>query len=324
MVAQVSLVQVGDREVLVKLADGRTGVIERADYDEASLGTLQPGDQLAAAVLQREHPDGRVPMSARWAAMTLGWARVLGALESREALTGRVDRKVKGGFVVALGVRAFLPRSLVGELDGPEADLVGSDVQVLVKEADRTKDRVVVSRRDVQRREARASERDQLRALRAGERIDGEVVEVLDIGAKVRLGDVVGLVHRSELSWGHIGHPAEVVSVGDEVTVEVLDVNRSKRRVSLSLRNTLEHPLGSVEVGATYPATVQRVLEYGAIAELEGTDASGLVHVSELSEVPGQRPDQLVYPGEKIRVKVLSIDTAKNRMSLSAVQATWI
>ncbi|MFV0316152.1 MAG: S1 RNA-binding domain-containing protein [Microthrixaceae bacterium] len=323
-VTQVTLASLGEREVLVKMADGRTGVIERADYDDAQLGNLSPGDLLAAAVLQREHPDGRVPMSARWAALTLGWARVLGALESREPLTGRIDRKVKGGYVVALGVRAFLPQSLLGEVDGDEGNLVGTDVRVLVKEADRATDRVVVSRRDVQRRELRASEREQLRSLSAGQRHDGVVVEILDIGAKVRIGEVVGLVHRSELSWGHLGHPSEAVSVGDGVTVEVLEVLRSKRRVSLSLRNTLEHPLDSVEVGETYAATIDKVLEYGAIASLDGTGASGLVHVSELSEMPGQRPDQLVFPGEQIRVKVLSVDKPRNRMSLSAVQATWI
>ena len=323
-VTQVTLTSIGEREVLVRMADGRTGVIDRADFDEARLGSVSPGDPLAAAVLQRERPDGRVPMSAKWAARTLGWARVMASLENREPLTGVVERSVKGGFVVGLGVRAFLPHSLLGPVEGEASQLVGTEVRVIVKEADRNNDRVVVSRRDVLRREMRAAERSQLAALEPGQRHDGEVVEVLDVGAKVRIGDVVGLVHRSELSWGRVGHPGDVVSVGDAVTVEVLEVLRSKRRVALSIRRTSAHPFDGVSVGETYEAVVQRVLEYGAIAQLDGTEAAGLVHVTELSEMPGQRPDQLVYPGERIRVKVLSVDTDRNRMALSAVQATYL
>lgn len=324
VIAQVTLSSVGDREVLVKLADGRTGVIDRADFDEAAPAGLGVGDSLAAAVLQREHPDGRVPMSARWAARTLGWARVLEALGANKVLTGTVERAVKGGFLVRMGLSAFMPRSLVGEVDGDPSGLVGTEVEVVVKEADRATDRVVVSRRDAQRRARRAAERELLGAMEPGQRHTGEVVEVLDIGAKVRVASVVGLVHRSELSWSRVGHPREVVAVGDRVEVEVLEVVRSKRRLALSMRRTAPHPFEAVEVGSTYTATVQKVLDYGAIAQLDDLGAVGLIHMSELSEVPGQRPDQLVVPGEKVQVKVLSTDPERDRMSLSAIQATYL
>lgn len=323
-VAQVTVSSLGDREVLVKLADGRTGVVDRSDFDDAGLSDASVGDVIAAAVLQREHPDGRVPMSVRWAARTLGWARVVQALDAGEVLTGTVERAVKGGYLVRVGLSAFMPRSLVGTLQGPESDLVGSEVEVVVKEADRATDRVVVSRRDAQRRAQRAAQRRRLAELRPGQRHTGEVVEVLPVGAKVDLGGVVGLVHRSELSWSHVGHPGEVVSVGDRVEVEVLEVVRSKRRVALSVRRTAPHPLDAVEVGATYTATIQKVLEYGAIAELDDMGAVGLIHMSELSEVPGQRPDQLVVPGEKVQVVVLSADPERDRMALSAVRATYL
>lgn len=114
IVAQVTLVKLDDREVLVRLADGRTGVIERSDFDDAGLGSPAEGSVLAAAVLQREYPDGRVPMSAKWAARTLGWARVTKALENGDVLTGTVERSIKGGFVVRVGIAAFMPQSLVG------------------------------------------------------------------------------------------------------------------------------------------------------------------------------------------------------------------
>lgn len=323
-VAQVTLVSVGDREVLVRLADGRTGVIDRADFDDAGLGSPAEGSDLAAAVLQREYPDGRVPMSAKWAARTLGWARVTKALETGEVLTGTVERSIKGGFVVRVGIPAFMPQSLVGEVEGKASELVGTEVEVVVKEVDRFADRVVVSRRDPQRRARRAAEREQYSELSAGQRHSGQVTEVLDVGAKVRIGGLVGLVHRSELSWGRVGHPRDVVAVGDAVEVEVLEVVRSKRRIKLSIKRTTPHPFDSVTVGDTYPAVIQRVLEYGAIAELAGTGAVGLIHRNELSSVPGQRPDQIVVPGEEIQVKVLSVDPEKDRMALSAVQATYL
>lgn len=324
IVAQVTLVSLGEREVLVRLADGRTGVIERSDFDDAGLGSPAEGAVLAAAVLQREYPDGRVPMSAKWAARTLGWARVTKALETGDVLTGTVERAIKGGFVVRVGVAAFMPQSLVGDLDTSPADLVGTQVEVIVKEVDRNADRVVVSRRDPQRRARRAAERESYAALAPGQRHRGEVTEVLDVGAKVRIGELVGLVHRSELSWSRVGHPRDVVAVGDIVEVEVLDVVRSKRRIALSIRRTQQHPFDAVTVGQTYPAVIQRVLEYGAIAEIVGTGAVGLIHRNELSTVPGQRPDQLVVPGEEIQVKVLSADPDKDRMALSAVQATYL
>src|SRR5690606_22268490 len=191
--------------------------------------------------------------------------------------------------------------------------LVGREVEVLVTEADRAKDRLVVSRRDLQRRRRRQEEKDRLSSVKVGSRVTGRVVSVADYGAVVDLGGLRGLVHRSELAWERFGAPADVVSVGEQVTVEVIDVSRSKKRVSLSLKRTRPDPYGGLEVGQILPATVTRVVDYGAFARLE-SGAEGLIHMSELSEVPGYRPDQLVVPGEELMVKVLNVDTAKHRI----------
>jgi ribosomal protein S1 len=320
-VVEVAVSSVGEREVEVRLADGRTGVVPADDVKRAGLGSVEPGDTIRAAVLRREDPRGRVPMSAAWAATSDAWHRVEAAAGSREVLTAEVSRVVKGGLVLDLGIRAFLPRSLVGELEGDVADLVGTTVEVVVAEADRPRDRLVVSRRDAQRIRRRAEERAAWSAVATGQRHRGEVVAVEDYGAKVRLGALVGLVHRGELSWSHVGHPGDVVSVGDEVDVEVIEVNRSRRRLGLSMRRVTPHPLDAVEVGAVCGATVQRVVEYGAFALLDGSDAEGLIHLSQLSEVPGVRPDQLVVPGEHLQVKVLSVDRERGRMALSALGA---
>ncbi|MBS1839176.1 MAG: 30S ribosomal protein S1 [Actinobacteria bacterium] len=194
--------------------------------------------------------------------------------------------------------------------------LVGREIEVLVTEADRDKDRLVVSRRDLQRRQRRQDEKERFSSLQPGARVTGRVLSVADYGAVVDLGGVRGLVHRSELSWGRIGEPSEVVSVGDEVTVVVVDVNRSKRRVGLSLRAATPDPYEGIEVGAIVPAVVTRVVEYGAFARLE-SGAEGLIHMSELSDVPGYRPDQLVVPGEDLMVKVLDVDRSRHRIGLS-------
>jgi len=139
---------------------------------------------------------------------------------------------------------------------------------------------------------------------------------VADYGAVVDLGGVRGLVHRSELSWERFGTPSEVVSVGDEVEVEVLDVNKSRKRISLSRRKVMDDPYAGVEPGQIVQAVITRVVDYGAFARLE-SGAEGLIHMSELSEVPGYRPDQIVVPGEEVMVKVMDVDRGRHRVGLS-------
>lgn len=401
-IVDVDVLRVDGAEVEVRLADGRTGVIDRRDFPEApSVGSTVP-----AAVLSRDDDRrGRVALSHRWARTELAWQRVEKARAEHTPLTGRVTKEVKGGVVVDLGLRAFLPTSLIGDIEievpaetaadavqpaGSEPDaaepaepdavepaesdaaepaaaqtapdggteddttpvagdepqvvetpvaetapapveperapvtvtvadpraLVGREVEVLVTEADRARDRLVVSRRDLQRRQRRKEEKDRLSSIKVGSTATGKVVSVADYGAVVDLGGVRGLVHRSELSWQRFGAPSDVVSVGDQVTVEVLDVNRSKKRVSLSIKRTMPDPYAGLEVGAIAPAVITRVVEYGAFARLE-SGAEGLIHMSELSDVPGYRPDQLVIPGEDVMVKIMSVDTAKHRIGLS-------
>lgn len=359
-IVDVEVTRVDGAEVEVRLADGRTGVVDRRDFPAAP----SVGESVPAAVLSRDDDRrGRVALSHRWARTELAWQRVERARAEHTPLSGRVVKEVKGGVVVDLGLRAFLPTSLIGDIEieapvepepepepepvadaepesapvaepetePPAADegtapvtvtvsdpsaLVGREVEVLVTEADRAKDRLVVSRRDLQRRRRRQEEKDRLSSVKVGSRVTGRVVSVADYGAVVDLGGLRGLVHRSELAWERFGAPADVVSVGEQVTVEVIDVNRSKKRVSLSLKRTRPDPYGGLEVGQILPATVTRVVDYGAFARLE-SGAEGLIHMSELSDVPGYRPDQLVVPGEELMVKVLNVDTAKHRIGLS-------
>lgn len=313
-IVEVTVAAVHDREVEVRLADGRAGVVPRDEFE----GAVAVGDVVEAAQLAREDPRQRAVLSVSWARKQRAWARVEEALAGGTPLTGTVTQQIKGGAVVDIGLRGFLPTSLAGDEPGTDLKaLVGTEVEVLVTEVDRPKERIVVSIRDLQRRRRRAQERELLRSLEPGSRATGRVVSIADYGAVVDLGGARGLIHRSELTWGRLESVDSVVSVGEQVEVVVLDVNKSKRRIGLSLRATSPDPYETVEIGAIESATVVRVVDYGVFVRLDSNGAEGLVHISELSDVPGYRPDQLVTPGEQIMVKVLEIDRKRRRLALS-------
>lgn len=312
-VVEVTVSAVADDEVEVQLVDGRTGVVPRGEFDRAPA----VGDLVPAALLARDDPRGRAVLSASWARTQLAWQRIEAAHQERTPVTGTLRKLVKGGAVVDVGLRGFLPTSLAGSAAADLAGAVGSEVEVLVVEVDPPKDRVVVSIRDLERRRRRAEEKERYAGLVPGSTVHGTVAQIADYGAVVDLGGVRGLVHRSELTWGRLESVDAVVSVGDEVDVVVLDVNRSKRRVGLSLRATAPDPLEQVELGSIVAATAVRVVEYGVFVRLDDNGAEGLVHISELSDRPGDRPDQLVAPGEQLNVKVLKIDRSKRRLALS-------
>ncbi len=314
---EVTVTKLDGHDVEVSLADGRRGVVPLKEL----LGEPAPGDIQRAAVLAREDSRGRVCLSVAWARAVEAWEAAEAAHREGGTLHGRVAKAVKGGYVVDVGVRAFLPRSLVGELEGAPDSLIGEEVEVTVHEIARDEDRLVVSRRDVQRREQRLAEKAAWGRIQVGQRRSGRVVSVEDYGAKIDLDPLRGLVHRSELTWGRLAHPSDIVSKGDEVEVLVLEVSRSKRRISLSLRQAHPHPFEGIEPGEVRDATVVKVLDYGAFVCIDGTAAEGLVHVSEISTIPGARADQLVVPREQLRVKVLSVDRERNRMALSVLQA---
>jgi ribosomal protein S1 len=320
-IVDVEVVAVRPEEIEVKLADGRVGVIDRRDFGrDTAPGT---GDHVEAALLSRQEPKGRVALSYQWARKHRSWKTLEEAKANHTSVTGVVQRAVKGGLVVEVeGLRAFLPASLVDEHQVELEPLVGSEVQVQVVDVDEPEDRLVVSRRDHLRRERRSREKEVFSTLAEGQRTSGEVVELLDFGARVDLGGgVFGLVHRSELSWTRVGSVAEVVSVGDRLEVVVVEVNRSRRRIALSVRRLTDDPLAGVDVGHVGEAEVTRLVEYGAFARLVESGAEGLIHLSELSDLPGARPEELVVPGDRVLVMVIDLDREKRRLGLSIRRA---
>jgi len=318
----VDVVSANDDEVVVKLADGRAGVIARRD---AVAGvTMSPGSTIEAAVLARTDSAGRVLLSQKWAHQQRAWEQIDAAREQGVPMMGIPRRSVKGGVVVELaGLRAFMPASHTDRPAGSDlAVMFDQELEVAVIEVDRAADRIVVSRRDLVRRQRRASEKAAFGSLKVGSTVTGKVATILDFGVQVDLGEGVrGLIHRSELSWSRVTDMSAIVTIGDDVTVTVLEVNRSKRRVGLSLRQTQSDPLATVNVGDIDRAVITSVVEYGAFARMIESGAEGLIHQSELTEQFGLRPDQIVMTGEEVAVKVLDIDTKKRRLGLSIRQA---
>lgn len=314
-VIDVVIDSVGTAEVQVKLADGRVGIVDRRELD----ATIAPGTSVRAALLAREHPKKFVVLSVSWATQLDAWQRIEEAVANSTPVKGTVTKSVKGGYAVDLGIRGFLPTSrLSTEAPTSGESLVGTEVEALVTEADREKDRVVLSIRDLERRQRRSKERDLLRSLKVGTLVSGTVVSVADYGAVVDLGGVRGLVHRSEVTWGRLEEVADFVAVGDKVDVVVVDLNKSKRKVSLSLRRAVPDPMDAVSVGEVATSTVVRVVEYGAFVRLVESGAEGLVHITELADVPVRRPDEFISPGEELTVKVLKKDMERRRLALSA------
>ncbi|MDH3682705.1 MAG: S1 RNA-binding domain-containing protein, partial [Acidimicrobiia bacterium] len=314
---------VSSEEVELTLDDGRPAVINRRNFgpnNEDPASVLSVGDRAFGAELAREDPKARVVLSRAWALKKLAWERVLQAASAKTTLTGKVTSVGAKGVVVDVGLRGFVPTSHL-ELE-PVADLSPYLDQVLelkVLEADPQRERLVLSRRSLLLKEQRKKAQELLTSLKPGESCRGRVTSITNYGAFVDLGGVNGLVHLSELSWKRVRRPNDVVALGDEVEVRILDVKAKKRRVSLSLRQMRPDPLTELEVGQIYRGPVTRLVDFGAFVAIG--EVEGLVHLSELAEYRVSTPEEVVTPGEEVGVKVLSIDPKRRRIELSIRQA---
>lgn len=312
-----------ETELEVVLPDGRVGVVERGQFSDpvVDLATVTAGTRFEAAVLARDDPHHRVVLSKVWAETQKRWGELEAAKAERRNVDAMVVRAVGGGLVVDCGVRGFIPLSLID--DPPPTDLsvfVGTTVEARVVEVNAASERLVLSRRAVLRQQHRSQEKEALRSLSPGDRRTGTVATIVEYGAFVDVDGVRGLVHRTELSWGRVNKVSDFVSVGDPLEVEVIEVNSAKRRVGLSHRRTQPDPLAGLDQGVRLTATITRVVEYGAFARVNDK-VEGLIHLRELSDLPGTRPDELVYPGEEVVVMVISVDRDRRRVGLSIRQA---
>ncbi|MCE2527992.1 MAG: 30S ribosomal protein S1 [Actinomycetia bacterium] len=283
------------------------------------------GDKVEGVVLTREDENGRPILSKKRAQYKRAWIKVEDIHREGRSVKGTVIEVVKGGLIVDIGLRGFLPASLVGLRRVCNLHpFVDTDIEAKVIELDRQRNNVVLSRRAFLEEE-QAEERDNfMNQLVEGEVREGTVSSVVPFGAFVDLGKMDGLVHVSELAWTHISHPSEVVEVGATVTVKVLEVDRERERISLSMRQTLEDPWSvfsqANEVGNVIEGKVTKTVPFGAfVAIADGVE--GLVHVSEIAMHRVESPEMELSIGQVITVKITELDTNRRRVSLSVKQA---
>jgi small subunit ribosomal protein S1 len=324
-----TVVKIDKDEVLLDIGYKSEGVIPsrelsiRNDVDPSEIVSL--GEQVEALVLTKEDKEGRLVLSKKRAQYERAWGTIEAKKEADEVVEGPVIEVVKGGLIVDIGLRGFLPASLV-ELRRVRdlAPYIGQTVQAKIIELDKNRNNVVLSRRAYLEETQKETRDSFLNNLKIGEVRDGTVSSVVSFGAFVDLGGMDGLIHVSELSWKHVDHPGSVVAVGDPVKVQVLDVDFSRERISLSLKATQADPWQQFaethEVGQLVYGRVTKLVQFGAFVQV-GDGIEGLVHISEMSAHHVDAPEQVVTPGEELWVKIIDLDLQRRRISLSIKQA---
>jgi small subunit ribosomal protein S1 len=324
-----TIVRVDRDEVLLDIGYKTEGVIPSRElsikHDVDPNEVVSVGDEVEALVLQKEDKEGRLILSKKRAQYERAWGTIERIKEEDGIVTGTVIEVVKGGLILDIGLRGFLPASLVEMRRVRDLQpYVGKELEAKIIELDKNRNNVVLSRRAWLEQTQSEVRQNFLTQLLKGQVRKGVVSSIVNFGAFVDLGGVDGLVHVSELSWKHIDHPSEVVEVGQEVTVEVLDVDMDRERVSLSLKATQEDPWQAFArthtIGQVVPGRVTKLVPFGSFVRVaEGIE--GLVHISELAERHVEIPEQVVNVGDEIYVKVIDIDLERRRISLSLKQA---
>lgn len=328
-IVEGTIVKVDRDEVLLDIGYKTEGVIPSRElsikHDVDPNEVVCVGDSVEALVLQKEDKDGRLILSKKRAQYERAWGDIERIKEADGVVKGSVIEVVKGGLILDIGLRGFLPASLVEMRRVRDLQpYVGTEIEAKIIELDKNRNNVVLSRRAWLEQTQSQVRHDFLNQLQKGQVRSGVVSSIVNFGAFVDLGGVDGLVHVSELSWKHIDHPSEVVAVGDEVTVEVLDVDMDRERVSLSLKATQEDPwqhfARTHAMGQVVPGNVTKLVPFGAFVRVED-GIEGLVHISELAERHVEMPEQVVTVDDEIFVKVIDIDLERRRISLSLKQA---
>ena len=324
-----TVVRIDKDEVLLDIGYKSEGVIPQKELSIRNnlhpSEVVEMGEKLEALVLQREDSEGRLLLSRKRALYEKAWGDIEPIKEADGMVSGTVIEVVKGGLIVDIGLRGFLPASLVDLRRVRDLQpLIGTTVDTKIIELDRHRNNVVLSRRAWLEESQKDEREDFLTNLKSGEIRSGVVSSVVNFGAFVDLGGMDGLIHVSELSWKHVDHPGSVVSVGDEIEVQVLDIDMSRERISLSLKATQKDPwqefADSHQVGELVYGRVTKLIQFGSFVQV-GEGIEGLVHISEMSAHHVELPEQVVTPGEELWVKIIDLDLERRRISLSIKQA---
>jgi len=324
------VVKIDRDEILLDIGYKSEGVIPSKElsirHDVDPNEVVKVGDRIEALVLQKEDKEGRLILSKKRAQYERAWGRIEETMASGQTIKGPVIEVVKGGLILDIGLRGFLPASLVDLRRVRDLQpYIGTELECKIIELDRNRNNVVLSRRAFLEESQSEGRKKFLENLQKGERRKGTVSSIVNFGAFVDLGGVDGLVHVSELSWKHVDHPSEVVTVGQEVEVQVLDVELDRERVSLSLKATQEDPWKEFErlhkAGEVIAGQVTKLVPFGAFVRV-AQGIEGLVHISELSHEHVDTPESVLSVGDEVQVKVVDVDVSRRRVSLSMRQVT--
>jgi len=332
------IVEKRSNELLIDIGFKSEGLVNGREIDRIkdTMETINVGDSIPVFVL-REDKDGSIQLSISRAQAEKDWQRAEELIANQEIFEGEVTTHNRGGVIVKFGqVRGFVPASQLvskgtpppaGE-DIPEderwAHMVGENLMLKVIDIDRKRNRLILSERLAMREYRRKQKEELLSSLKEGDVFDGVITSIADFGAFVNLGGADGLIHLSELSWNRVYHPSEVVSVGEEIKVQILNIDMERKRIGLSIRRLQPQPWDVVhenyEVGQIVKGKITKLVNFGAFARLETDGLEGLIHISELSDNRVGHPKEIVTEGEEHNLRIIRIDTDKRRMGLSLKQ----
>ncbi len=317
------IVRITDKEAVIDVGYKSEGAVSLTEFSNPDV--IKIGDEVNVLVECAENEDGMIVLSKEKAERAVGWEMVIARHVEGDVLEGRVTRKVKGGFMVDIGVEAFLPASLASlkSFGGPN-QLVGQVLPFKIVKINKARRNIVVSHKDAVQQQREEDRKKLLENLQKGAVISGVVRNITDFGAFVDLGGIIGLLHITDMSWGRVSHPSEVVAIGDKIDVMVLDFDKENMKVSLGLKQKTPNPWENIEtkfsVGSKVKGTVVNLMPYGAFVELE-KGVEGLVHISEMSWTKKYgHPNEVLAIGDKVEALVLSIDKANQKIALGLKQ----
>jgi small subunit ribosomal protein S1 len=328
-VIEGTVVKVDRNEVMVDVGYKSEGIIPSRELSVRKgvnpKDLIKQGEKIKALVLEKEDDEGRLILSIKRAVYEKAWVDIQEIADSKKSIKGTVIESVKGGLIVDIGVRGFLPASLIDVRRVKELSAyVGEEIEAKILELDRQKNNIVLSRKAHLEEELSEERQGFLDDLQIGDVKDGKISSIVSFGAFVDIGGMDGLVHVSELSWRHVENPNEVVKVGDKVTVKVLEIDNDKERISLSIKQVKEDPWLDFELhykeNDVVEGEVTKVVPFGAFITI-GKGVEGLVHVSEISTEKIDSPELALALGQKVQVKITELDIDKRRVNLSIKQA---
>ena len=299
------------------------GIVPLSEFDTSE--EVEVGAGIEVMLESFEDDTGLIQISKRKADRIRGWEKIVNKYQEGDVVTGKVVRKIKGGLLVDVGIPIFLPASQIDiKPPGEIAEYIGTEVTCMILKIDEVQQNIIVSRRKLIEEERNKQKREFLDSVEVGQVVKGEVKNIADFGAFIDLGGIDGLLHITDMSWGRISHPSEMLAIGDDVEVKILDIDAVKDKVSLGLKQKSENPWTSVEekypIGSKIKGQVVNIMSYGAFVKLE-TGIEGLVHISEMSWTRRiNHPSDVVAIGDSVEAVVLNINKDKEEISLSLKQ----